>query len=137
MNIPFNKPPAAGRELEYMADALHRRHLSGDGHYAAKCQPLLSGLVGGSMARRTHSRAAALEMAAILCGIEPDGEVIMPSFSFVSTANAFALRGGVPVFVDIRPETPNIDETQLESALTPRTKAIVVVHYAGVCLSAN
>ena len=133
MDIPFNMPPLVGNELNYVADALHRRHLSGDGYYTGRCQNVLSDCVGGGMVRLTHSCTASLEMAAILCNIGPGDEIIMPSFSFVSTANAFVLRGGVPVFVDIRPDTLNLDEMLIEAAITSRTKAIVVVHYAGVC----
>ena len=133
MAIPFNRPPVVGRELDYIADALQRRHLSGDGHYSRLCQDWLVEHVGGISARLTPSCTAALEMAAILSGAGPGDEVIMPSFTFVSTANAFVLRGAVPVFVDIRPDTLNIDETLIEAAITPRTKAIVAVHYAGVC----
>jgi dTDP-4-amino-4,6-dideoxygalactose transaminase len=119
--------------LEYISDVLRRRHLSGDGHYTKKCQDLLGEMVGGVAARLTHSCTAALEMAAILCDLEPGDEVIMPSFTFVSTANAFVLRRATPVFVDIHPDTLNIDPARIEQAITPRTKAIVVVHYAGVC----
>jgi dTDP-4-amino-4,6-dideoxygalactose transaminase len=133
MSIPFNRPPVTGRELDYIADALTRRHLSGDGYYTKKCQNLLHEMVGGSMARLTHSCTAALEMAAMLCELEPGDEVIMPSFTFVSTANAFVLRRATPVFVDIRSDTLNLDEAKIEQAITPRTKAIAVVHYAGVC----
>ncbi|MBA4010693.1 MAG: dTDP-4-amino-4,6-dideoxygalactose transaminase [Phenylobacterium sp.] len=133
MDVLFNVPPVTGRELEYIGDVIARRHLSGDGHYTKLCQNWLSGQVGGGEVRLTHSCTAALEMAALLARLEPGDEVIMPSFTFVSTANAFVLRGAVPVFVDIRSDTLNLDETLIEQAITPRTKAIVVVHYAGVC----
>lgn len=133
MDVLFNVPPVTGRELEYIGDAIGRRHLSGDGHYTKLCQEWLSREVGGGAVRLTHSCTAALEMAALLARLEPGDEVVMPSFTFVSTANAFALRGAIPVFVDIRPDTLNLDETLIEAAITPRTKAIVVVHYAGVC----
>ena len=130
--IPFNKPSAVGAELEYIADALERGHLSGDGYYTQQCHEWLERRLGTPQALLTHSCTAALEMAALLCDIGPGDVVIMPSYTFVSTANAFALRGGVPVFVDVRPDTLNIDERLIEAAVTPRTKAIAVVHYAGV-----
>ncbi len=109
-----------------------RRHLSGDGPFTQKCHTLLEQCTGTHKALLTHSCTAALEMAAILAGIEPGDEIIMPSYTFVSTANAFVLRGGVPVFVDIRFDTLNLDENKIEAAITPKTKAIVVVHYGGV-----
>lgn len=133
MPVPFNIAPLTGQELEFIADALQQRHLSGDGRYTKLCQQWLQESVGSPFARLVHSCTAALEMAAILAGIDVGDEVIMPSFTFVSTANAVALRGGIPVFVDIRPDTLNIDETKIEAAITSRTKAIMVVHYAGVC----
>ncbi len=132
MRIPFNKPFTTGNELAYIAEACSNNHLSGDGVFTKKCQSWLEQTVGSRKALLTHSCTAGLEMAAILAGIEPGDEVIMPSYTFVSTANAFVLRGGVPVFVDIRRDTLNIDETRIEAAITPRTKAIVPVHYAGV-----
>ncbi len=131
-SIPFNKPYMTGRELSYIAQAHAHRHLSGDGIFTKKCHAWLGARSGAHMALLTHSCTAALEMAAILAEIKPGDEVIMPSYTFVSTANAFVLRGGVPVFVDIRPDTLNIDETMIEEAITSRTKAIVPVHYAGV-----
>jgi dTDP-4-amino-4,6-dideoxygalactose transaminase len=131
-NIPFNKPNLTGRELEYLALAHTNGHLSGDGMFTKKCHGWLEVCTGTHKALLTHSCTAALEMAAILADIQPGDEVIMPSYTFVSTANAFVLRGGVPVFVDIRPDTLNIDETLIEAAITSRTKAIVPVHYAGV-----
>ena len=132
MKIPFNKPTAVGPELANIADALARGHLSGNGYYTKRCQQWLEERLGCPRALLTHSCTAALEMAALLCDIAPGDEVIMPSYTFVSTASAFVLRGAVPVFVDIRPDTFNIDESQIEAAITPRTKAIVVVHYGGV-----
>src|SRR5450631_2637375 len=130
--VPFNLPSIAGRELSFIADAVGRGQLAGDGHYTRLCQSWLSEFTGSRASLLTHSCTAALEMAAILLDVKPGDEVIMPSFTFVSTANAVALRGGTPVFVDIRPDTLNLDETQLAAAVTPRTKAIFVVHYAGV-----
>jgi dTDP-4-amino-4,6-dideoxygalactose transaminase len=130
--IPFNKPFMTGKELGYIAQAHAAGHLAGDGSFTKKCNTWLTERTGARDALLTNSCTAALEMAAILAGIEPGDEVIMPSFTFVSTANAFVLRGGVPVFVDIRPDTLNIDDSRIEAAITPRTKAIVPVHYAGV-----
>ncbi len=121
-----------GKELHYIADAHARRHLSGDGYYTQQCNQWMKALTGSHAALLTHSCTAALEMAAILIDIKPGDEVIMPSYTFVSTANAFVLRGGVPVFVDIRPDTLNIDESRVEAAISDKTKAIVPVHYAGV-----
>lgn len=132
MQIPFNKPYMTGRELDYIAQAHASGHLSGDGPFTKRCHAWLEQRTGAKKALLTHSCTAALEMAAILLDLAPGDEVIMPSFTFVSTANAFVLRGAVPVFVDIRPDTLNIDETLIEAAITPRTRAICVVHYAGV-----
>lgn len=132
MKIPFNKPFMTGKELWYIAQAHANGHLAGDGGFTKQCQAWLEARTGAQKALLTHSCTAALEMAALLAGIQPGDEVIMPSYTFVSTANAFVLRGGVPVFVDIRPDTLNIDETKIEAAITARTKAIVPVHYAGV-----
>jgi dTDP-4-amino-4,6-dideoxygalactose transaminase len=131
-NIPFNKPYMTGRELWHIAQAHTNGHLAGDGMFTKKCHAWLEARTGTRKALLTHSCTAALEMAAILADIQPGDEIIMPSYTFVSTANAFVLRGGVPVFVDIRPDTLNIDETKIEAAITPRTKAIAPVHYAGV-----
>ncbi len=131
INIPYNKPFIAGKELYNIAQAVVRGHLAGDGHYTKLCNTWLEKMLGCGKALITHSCTAALEMSAILCNIEPGDEVILPSFTFVSTANAFVIRGGIPVFVDIRPDTLNIDETRIEGAVTNRTKAIVPVHYAG------
>jgi dTDP-4-amino-4,6-dideoxygalactose transaminase len=130
--IPFNKPYMTGKELYYIAESHFNGQLSGDGPFTKKCHTWLEEKTGTKKALLTHSCTAALEMAAILVDIQPGDEVIMPSYTFVSTANAFVLRGGVPVFVDIRKDTLNIDETLIEAAITSRTKAIVPVHYAGV-----
>jgi dTDP-4-amino-4,6-dideoxygalactose transaminase len=132
VHIPFNKPFVTGKELAYIAEAFDNNHISGDGPFTRKCQSWLEQAVGCRKALLTHSCTAALEMAAILANIGPGDEVIMPSYTFVSTANAFVLRGGVPVFVDIRRDTLNIDESLIEAAITAKTKAIVPVHYAGV-----
>jgi dTDP-4-amino-4,6-dideoxygalactose transaminase len=130
--IPFNKPYLTGNELEHIRQAHAQGQLSGDGEYTRRCSTWLEIRMNCPKVLLTHSCTAALEMAAILADIKPGDEVIMPSYTFVSTANAFVLRGGVPVFVDIRPDTLNLDERLVESAITPRTKAIVPVHYAGV-----
>ena len=132
MRIPFNRPYMVGKELAYIQQAVENMHLSGDGPFTHKCHAWLEERIGCQHALLTHSGTAALEMTALLADIQPGDEIIMPSFTFVSTANAFVLRGGVPVFVDIRPDTLCIDETKIEAAITPKTKAIVVVHYAGV-----
>jgi dTDP-4-amino-4,6-dideoxygalactose transaminase len=132
MWIPFNKPFLTGRELDYIRQAHEAHHLSGDGTFTRRCSEWLARFTGARLALLTHSCTAALEMAAILAEVGPGDEVIMPSFTFVSTANAFVLRGAIPVFVDVRPDTLNIDEARIEAAITRRTKAIVVVHYAGV-----
>lgn len=131
--VRFNVPPVSGRELDYLREVLQAGAFSGDGQFTARCQAWLKDRLGVSQALLTHSCTAALEMAAILSDLGPGDEVIMPSFTFVSTANAVVLRGATPVFVDIRPDTRNIDENLIEDAITPRTKAISVVHYAGVC----
>jgi dTDP-4-amino-4,6-dideoxygalactose transaminase len=132
MITPFNKPYLTGKELHHMEVAHSLGQLAGDGHFTKLCSAWLEQRTGCHKALLTHSCTGALEMAAILADIKPGDEVIMPSYTFVSTANAFVLRGGVPVFVDIRPDTLNIDETLIEAAITSRTKAIVPVHYAGV-----
>jgi len=132
MSIPFNKPYMTGKELYYIAEAHFNGILAGDGPFTKLCHKWLEENSGAKKALLTHSCTAALEMAAILADIQKGDEVIMPSYTFVSTANAFVLRGGVPVFVDIRPDTLNIDESKIEAAITPRTKVIVPVHYAGV-----
>jgi len=130
--IPFNKPSLTGKELFYIADAVIDNHLSGDGKYTQLCHQWFEETLPCNKALFTHSCTAALEMSAILCDIKPGDEVIMPSFTFVSTANAFVLRGAKIVFVDIREDTLNINESLIEEAITDKTKAIVPVHYAGV-----
>lgn len=132
MAIPFNRPVVAGNEFEYIRKAIAVGQLAGDGKFTERCQAWLADFIGAPAVLLTHSCTAALEMAAILTGIEPGDEVIMPSFTFVSTANAVVLRGGVPVFVDIRPDTLNIDPELAGAAITARTKAIFPIHYAGV-----
>jgi dTDP-4-amino-4,6-dideoxygalactose transaminase len=132
VRIPFNRPGLAGRELEYIAEAVRSGHASGDGGFTRKCQQLLEQALGVSKALLTTSCTDALEMAALLLDLQPNDEVIVPSFAFVSTVNAFVLRGAKPVFADIRPDTLNLDETQVERLLTSRTRAIVALHYAGV-----
>ncbi|MDH5721454.1 MAG: dTDP-4-amino-4,6-dideoxygalactose transaminase [Spirochaetia bacterium] len=130
--IPFSKPYHIRKEISYIKAALKSRKISGNGYYSKKCHAYLEKETNCKKALLTQSCTAALEMAAILADIQPGDEVIMPSFTFVSTANAFVLRGAVPVFVDIRPDTLNIDETKIERAITKKTRAIVPVHYAGV-----
>jgi dTDP-4-amino-4,6-dideoxygalactose transaminase len=132
LKIPFNRPTIAGREFEYIQEAIALGQLAGDGVFTDRCQRWLVSEVGCYAALLTHSCTAALELAAILLDIEPGDEVIMPSFTFVSTANAVVLRHGVPVFVDIRSDTLNLDENLIEAAVTPRTRAIFPVHYAGI-----
>ena len=132
MFIPFNKPPYIGKESEYVIDAVNKGHISGDGEYTKKCAKKLEELSRTKRALLTTSCTHATEMAALLSDIKPGDEVVMPSYTFVSTADAFVLRGAVPVFVDIRPDTMNIDETLIEDAITSKTRAIVPVHYAGV-----
>ena len=132
VEIPFNRPFAVGTEFNYIGQAIANRHLSGDGAFTKRCHNWLEERTVACKALLTHSCTAALELIALLMDIGPGDEIIMPSFTFVSTANAFVLRGGVPVFVDIREDTLNIDETQIETAITERTKAIIAVHYAGV-----
>jgi len=130
--IPFNKPFIAGKELYYIAQAVALGNISGDGQFTRNCSRLIEERFGIHKALMTPSCTAALEMAAMLCGLGPGDEVIMPSFTFVSTANAVVRLGAKPVFVDIRPDTLNIDDDLIEEAITPRTKAIFPVHYAGV-----
>ncbi len=132
MIIPFNKPYLTGNELKYIAESNERGQLSGDGHFTKLCNEWIETNTGCLKALLTHSCTAALEMAAILLDIKEGDEVIMPSYTFVSTANPFVLRGAIPVFVDVRSDTLNIDENLIEHAITPKTKAIVVVHYAGI-----
>jgi dTDP-4-amino-4,6-dideoxygalactose transaminase len=130
--IPFNRPCLAGNEYEYIAEAIANGHASGDGPFTRKCHQFLEEELAVKKVLLTTSCTHALEMAALLLDCGPEDEVIVPSFTFVSTANAFALRGARLVFADVRPDTLNLDENGLESLITPRTKAIVVVHYAGV-----
>ncbi len=130
--IPFNRPYMTGKELFYIAEAKFGNMLAGDGPFTKRCHDWLTKRSGSHSALLTHSCTGALEMAALLLDIQPGDEIIMPSYTFVSTANAFVLRGGVPVFVDIRADTLNLDENRVEAAITPRTRAIVPVHYAGV-----
>jgi dTDP-4-amino-4,6-dideoxygalactose transaminase len=130
--IAFNRPYLTGRELAHIAEAHADARLSGDGRFTRKCQDWLQTASGTPQALLTHSCTAALEIAALLADLRPGDEVIMPSYTFTSSANAFVLRGAVPVFVDVREDTLNIDETAIESAVTSRSKAIVPVHYAGV-----
>ena len=130
--VPFNKPYLTGKELHNVAAAHGHGQLAGDGQFTRSCGLWLEQRTGCRKALLTHSCTAALEMAAILADLQPGDEVIMPSYTFVSTANAFVLRGAVPVFVDIRPDTLNLDERKIEAAITPRTRAIAPVHYAGV-----
>ena len=132
MKIPFNRPHMTGREFACLEEAIRNNHLSGDGPFTRRCQELLERKIGCRRALLTHSCTAALEIAAILSGVGPGDEVILPSYTFVSTANAFVLRGATPVFVDVRADTLNIDETRIEQAITDKTRAIAVVHYAGV-----
>jgi dTDP-4-amino-4,6-dideoxygalactose transaminase len=130
--IPFNRPALLGNEIAYITEAVRAGQASGDGKFTRACHAALESALGVPKALLTTSCTHALEMSAILLDLEPGDEVILPSFTFVSTANAFVLRGARPVFADIRPDTLNLDERQLESLVTPRTRAIVVVHYAGV-----
>lgn len=130
--VPFNKPFLVGTEIDHVQQAAAAMHLSGDGMFSRRCHAALESITGARKALLTTSCTDALEMAALLLDIAPGDEVIVPSFTFVSTANAFVLRGATPVFADIRPDTLNIDEAALEALISPRTRAIVVVHYAGV-----
>jgi dTDP-4-amino-4,6-dideoxygalactose transaminase len=130
--IPFNRTAIVGRELEYVATAIANGHISGDGRFTRKCHELLQDALGVPRVLLTTSCTSALEMAALLLDLKPGDEVIVPAFTFVSTANAFVLRGAKPVFADVRSDTLNLDERRLEALITPRTKAIVPVHYAGV-----
>jgi len=130
--IPFNRPFIIGKELYYIAQSVLSGKIAGDGLFTKKCERFLENRFDSGRFLLTHSCTAALEMAAILCKIGPCDEIILPSFTFVSTANAFYLRGAKMIFVDIRPDTLNIDETKIQEAITPQTKAIVPVHYAGV-----
>src|SRR5947209_3615874 len=130
--IPFNRAFLTGKELGYIREAVNAGHISGDGVFTRKCQSILQDTAGSRQALLTTSCTDALEMTALLLDIKTGDEVIVPSFTFPSTVNAFVLRGAVPVFADIRPDTLNIDEQKIEALITPQTRAIVVVHYAGV-----
>lgn len=132
MHIPFNRPFFSGKEFEFIQEAISSWQLSGDGAFTRKCHAFFEKELGAKKALLTTSCTHALEMAALLLDVQPGDEIIVPSFTFVSTVNAFILRGARPVFIDIRPDTLNLDETQLERLITPRTRAILVVHYAGV-----
>ena len=136
-NISFNRPYMTGRELHYISQAHARGHLAGDGPLTHQCHAWLEAKTGAPKALLTHSCTAALEMTALLMDLQPGDEIIMPSYTFVSTANAFVLRGAVPVFVDVRPDTFNLDEKRIEDAITPRTRGIAPVHYAGVGCEMN
>ena len=136
-NIPFNKPFLTGREIARIEDALRGGKLSGDGPYTTACSKFIEEKTGAKKALLTHSGTAALEMAVILAGIQPGDEVILPSYTFVSTATAFVLRGAIPVFCDVRADTLNIDEAKIEELITKKTRAIVPVHYAGVSCEMN
>jgi len=131
-SIPFNKPAYLGTEETYIAEVLKSGHLSGDGAFTRKCHAILEQVLGVQKTLLTTSCTHALEMAAMLLEIGPGDEVIIPSFTFVSTVNAFVLHGATPVFIDVRPDTLNLDESKLEAVITPRTRAVVPVHYAGV-----
>ncbi|MDL1944364.1 dTDP-4-amino-4,6-dideoxygalactose transaminase [Chloroflexi bacterium CFX2] len=132
MPIPFNRPTTVGKESDYMQQALRNSHISGDGQFTKKAHALLEETIGVPKVLLTTSCTHALEMSALLLDLKEGDEVIVPSFTFVSTINAFVLRNATPVFADVRPDTLNIDESKLEALITPRTRAIVVVHYAGV-----
>lgn len=132
MAIPFNRPYVAGNELRYIEDALRAGHASGDGPYTARASSILEGILGAARVLLTTSCTDALEMSAVLAGVGPGDEVVVPAFTFVSTINAFVLRGARPVFIDVRSDTLDLDESRLESAITSRTKVVVPVHYAGV-----
>ena len=132
ITIPFNRPCLEGAEMEHVSRAIRQGHASGDGPYSKQCQALLESVLGVQRVLVTTSCTHALEMSALLLNLGPGDEVILPSFTFVSTANAYALRGARPVFADVRADTLNVDETKLAALITPRTKAIVPVHYAGV-----
>ena len=130
--IPFNVPPYVGSELEYVKQAVDAHKICGDGQFTKKCNEWIKERFGAKGALLTTSGTTALEMATLLCGLEKGDEVILPSFTFSSTATSIVLTGATPVFIDIRPDTMNIDETKIEAAITDKTKAIMAVHYAGV-----
>ncbi|HEV7514937.1 MAG TPA: aminotransferase class I/II-fold pyridoxal phosphate-dependent enzyme, partial [Thermoanaerobaculia bacterium] len=131
-SIPFNRPALVGTEFRTMQEAVEKGKISGDGEFSRRCQAILESELGAAKVLLTTSCTHALEMTALLLDIQPGDEVILPSFTFVSSVNAYALRGARPVFADIRPDTLNLDERQLESLVTERTRAIMPVHYAGV-----
>ncbi|NBT58381.1 aminotransferase class I/II-fold pyridoxal phosphate-dependent enzyme, partial [bacterium] len=130
--IPFNRPSLTGKETQYIEDAIRRCQASGDGYYTRLCHSFFEQTLGIKRALLTTSCTHALEMAAILCDIQKGDEVIVPSFTFTSTVNAFVLRGATPIFCDVRPDTLNLDESKIERLITPRTRVIVPVHYAGI-----
>src|SRR3954447_10561951 len=127
--IPFNRASLVGNELEYIRQSVESGHISGDGSFSKRCEQMLQQLLSVRRALLTTSCTDALEMSGLLLDLEPGDEVIVPSFTFVSTINAYVLRGAKPVFIDVRPDTLNLDETQLESLITERTRAVVPVHY--------
>src|SRR5947207_1619374 len=129
--VPFNRASLAGAEFEYIKEAIAAMHIAGDGAFTKKCHRFLEEALGIPKALLTTSCTHALEMSALLIDFKPGDEVIVPAFTFVSTVNAFVLHGATPVFVDVRPDTLNLDERLLEKAFSPRTRAIVPVHYAG------
>ena len=135
--IPYSNPHISGKEEKYIKQAIQKRNLSGDGYFTKKCQLLLEKITKSPKVLLTSSCTHALEISAILCNIQPGDEIIMPSFTFVSSSNAFVLRGAKIVFVDIRPDTMNIDENLIEAAITKKTKAILVMHYAGIACEMN
>ena len=135
--IPFNIPPASGKEIAYIQKAIENRKICGDGEFTKKCSAWMEGKFNTQKVLLTTSGTSALEMAAVLCDIQAGDEVIMPSYTFCSTANAFVQRGAKIIFVDICPDTMNIDETKIAEAVTSKTKAIVPVHYAGVSCEMN
>jgi len=137
IKIPFCRPCLGGKELEYIQESVRARHISGDGVFTKKCHALLERMTESHKVLLTTSCTHALEMTALLMELKPGDEVIIPSFAFVSTVNAFALRGVKPVFIDVRPDTLNLDENHLERLITPKTKAVVALHYAGVGCEMN
>src|SRR5687768_2055231 len=132
IHVDFNRPVVVGKEIEYIQQAIANGHISGDGPFTKACHAFLEREFEVQKALLTTSCTHALEMSSMLLDIQPEDEVIVPDFTFVSTVNAFVLRGARPIFIDIRPDTLNLDESKLEAAITPKTKAIVPVHYAGV-----
>ena len=132
LSVPFNRPYTTGSELTYIEEAIEGAHLSGNGPFSARCSEFLEGLLGADRVLLTHSGTGALELASLLAGVVPGDEVVMPSFTFSSTATAFVLRGATPVFVDVREDTLNLDESLVEAVITDQTRALVPVHYGGV-----